>query len=494
MNSVSYHLHQISGFWFFLFAGVYFLFLLVLSLRFYFKSEKGSLSDFFLAGRNLSFFPLALTSMASLYSATTLVGFSAKAYRTGFSAMAMILLMLSLVGFSLLIAPKIYALSQKNEYITISDFFSHRFQSEKLSFFLSLALFISMLIYITVNLKAVLAIASLQSFFSPFAILSIVVVSILIYEMLGGCRSVVWSDAIQGLIMLAGCWLVFFLLFRSLGGFDVALQNLQKVKPEFWEVPKQGAIREWLSAIFIIGIGASIFPHSIQRIFAARSKNVLRGSFCFLAITPLLITLPILFIGIFGHLVDLDLGKTESEGVVIRVLYYIVGEMPHMTWAISLFGLAIFAAIMSTLDSVLLAMSGFLTKNVVLPFIPKAKASHTSLITKLSSLFIMLLCVGFALSLPKTIWLLTLFQGSLLVQCFPAVLIGLYSSQRRVFPVFLGFIAGMLFLILVVLANSLGIGGISLAPYGFGVGAWALLINCICIACTWSYGIGFRKA
>ncbi len=65
-------------------AGIYVLSLLGIGAYAYSKRRDQSLSDFYLAGRNMGVVVLLLTLYATQYSGNTLFGFSGAAYREGF--------------------------------------------------------------------------------------------------------------------------------------------------------------------------------------------------------------------------------------------------------------------------------------------------------------------------------------------------------------------------------------------------------------------------
>ena len=118
---------------------------------------------------------------------------------------------MSIVAAYLVYAPKFHRLSRQHGYITIGDYIQQRFGSTTLTA-LSTVIFIVVLgNYILSNLKAIGYIVEVSTGGYVTFVQGVIVLSIimLIYETLGGLRSVAWTDAIQGVLLLAGC--VFYL-------------------------------------------------------------------------------------------------------------------------------------------------------------------------------------------------------------------------------------------------------------------------------------------
>ena len=69
-----------------------------------------TLSDHFLAGRNIGFLILLLTLFATQYSGNSLSAFPGRTYRTGLENVSMVVFMISIVAGYLLFAPRLFEL------------------------------------------------------------------------------------------------------------------------------------------------------------------------------------------------------------------------------------------------------------------------------------------------------------------------------------------------------------------------------------------------
>ena len=203
-----------------IFMGLYLFSLIGIGLAGRLARKENTLSDFYLAGRGMGVFVLLLTLYATQYSGNTMIGFAGKAYRSGYQSLVMVVFMSSIIGAYLIYAPKLFRLSKKHGFITTGDFIHHRFKNTALTIIIVLLSIVALGNYILTNLKAigyivVAATGGKIGFAQGIIILSLIMV---IYETLGGMRSVAWTDVIQGVILLLGVILIFIVIQIEYGG------------------------------------------------------------------------------------------------------------------------------------------------------------------------------------------------------------------------------------------------------------------------------------
>lgn len=85
------------------------------------KQLGKSVSDYYLAGRNLGVITLFFTLYATQYSGNTVVGYAPQAYREGFSWLQSIPFFILIIGVYLLFAPRLYVIGKKQNFITPTD-------------------------------------------------------------------------------------------------------------------------------------------------------------------------------------------------------------------------------------------------------------------------------------------------------------------------------------------------------------------------------------
>ncbi len=468
-------------------GGIIFLFLYLFSLigvglLGYYSKKEDSLGDFYLAGRGMGGIVLFLTLYATQYSGNTMIGFSGRAYRQGFTALVTVTFMCAIIGLYFIYAPKLHDLSRKHSFITLGDFIYHRFQSIHLTIIISIISIIALGNYILTNLKAIGfiiegATAGQVSFVNAIIMLSLIMV---IYETLGGMRSVAWTDMLQGILLLFGVIVIFYIIYKQYGGLNAISSQLQINRPDFWTPPDWSAKRLWLSTILVVSIGVSVYPHAIQRIYSAKDSSTLRKSLQLMVFMPFVTTLFMVIVGIVGASQIEGLDRNNSEQISILLLVDLAEQIPNISWLIVMFLAAAIAAIMSTVDSALLAISSTVTQDLFRKIKPDSSQKILLLFGKSISWIIMLIAVIMAINLPQTIWQLFQIKLELLCQIAPAIFLGVHIKSISSKSILIGIYIGTFISLSIMIGNWIGF-PIPIKPFGIHAGLWGLIFNCLAI-------------
>ena len=442
--------------------------------------KEDSLSDFYLAGRVLGTPVLFLTLYATQYSGNTLIGFAGKAYRGGYESIVMVVFMTSVIGGYFIYAPKLHRLSKKHNYITMGDYIQHRFNCSGLTYFAVGLSIIALGNYILTNLKAIGHIMEHSThgvigFTEAIIGLSIIMV---IYETLGGMRSVAWTDTIQAIMLLVGAVLIFFLIQIEYGNIVETGNIIQKQNPEMFHPPSLEKKINWFSTICLAFFGISIYPHAIQRIYASRDEKSLIQSFQIMAFMPFITTLFIVIVGWTGIAHFPGLSDTQSENITMIILEDLGKRIPFMGIFIVIFLSAVIAAIMSTVDSALLAISSMMANDVYKKLNPKKTQSELTNFGKISSWLIMSIAVLLAINVPQTIWRIMEIKLELLCQIAPCMFLGIHFKNIQSKSIFVGMIVGTVVSVGLIIVNAL-YPSFPSKPLGLHNGVWGLLINFI---------------
>ena len=468
-----------------IFMGLYLFSLIGVGLAGRLARKENSMSDFYLAGRGMGVFVLFLTLYATQYSGNTMIGFSGRAYRHGFTTLVAVTFMCAIIGLYLIYAPRLYRLSKKHDYITLGDFIQHRFQSIALTMAVTITALVALGNYILTNLKAigfivVAATGGQVSFVQGIIFLSLIMV---IYETLGGMRSVAWTDMIQGILLLLGVVLIFIAIQVQYGGLSTATVQLQTMRPDFLQSPDWAGKRLWLSTIIVVALGISVYPHAIQRIYSARDEATLRRSFQLMVFMPLVTTFFMIVVGVVGAAQIPGLDRQGSEQISMLLLNNLAQQIPDISWLLVIFLSAAVAAIMSTVDSALLAISSLVTQDLYRKVRPEASQSHLTKVGKIVSWLVMAVAVLLAIQLPQTIWQLFQIKLELLCQIAPAIYLGVHVKSVSSKSIFMGLLTGTALALLIMVGNWAGL-PIPSKPWGIHAGLWGLAVNCITIFLT----------
>ncbi len=464
------------------FMGVYLASLLLIGVVGRLARKEDSLADFYLSGRGMGLFVLFLTLYATQYSGNTLIGMAGKSYRQGYAFLVSVTFMMSVIGAYLIYAPKLHRLSKKKKFITIGDYIDHRFGSPVLTMFITIVCIITVGSYILTNLKAIGYIVESTTggritFVQGIIALSLIMV---IYETLGGMRSVAWTDAIQGILLIAGCLFIFWGIEYQYGGITAVAENLVTSRSEMWHPPDLAQKRLWLSTIVIIFFGISIYPQAIQRIYAAKDAKTLKRSFQIMIFMPIVTTFFLVIVGMVGMNRFPGLDKQGSEEITMLLLNDMAMHIPGVKFFIILFLSAAVAAIMSTVDSALLAISSLFTQDLYRRIRPAASQSNLTGIGKIFSWGIMACMAYFATNLPQTIWRLTEIKLEVLCQVAPAIFLGLHIKSLHSRSILSGLSIGICVTLFIMFSNKIGI-SITPKPWGIHAGVWGLAANFITV-------------
>lgn len=410
------------------------------------KNLHDSLSNYYLAGKNLGFIALFFTLYATQYSGNTIIGYAPTAYRTGFVWLQSISFMTIIIGVYLLFAPRLYVISKRQNFVTPTDWISFRFNSKPVTLLAIFLMLWGLGNYLLEQLVAIgQAVAGLTGGTIPyqFAVVGFVLV-MLIYEWLGGMKAVAFTDVMQGLVLMVG--IVIFLIgaFYLVGG-DVAsvTQQIAQTDPVKIGVPEFMTSVNWLSMLLLVGFGAAIYPHAVQRIYSAESERTLKRSFARMAWMPPLTTGLVFIIGIVGIVLLPGLNEGDSEQLVGMLANEVAAINGFFYWVMIIFFGAIVAAIVSTADSVLLSFSSLISSDVYGKFInPHAKEKKKVLVGKIVGIIAVGILLIIAWNPPGTLYQIFVLKFELLVQVFPAFVLGLYWKRLAAAPVFWGMLIG----------------------------------------------------
>lgn len=447
------------------------------------KRQGDSMADFYLAGRSLGLMVLFLTLYATQYSGNTLFGYTGKTYRIGFEWTVSILFMFSIIVGYLLFAPRLVQLARKEGFITPGDYISYRFKSKALTLLSTVLMIYALCNYTLAQLKAMgAAVEGITNGAVPsaYGIVALAIIMV-IYETLGGMRSVAWTDVIQGVVLLIGFALLVIIVPTQLGGgLDRVVEKLSTMDPPKVQVPDWQGINTWISYVFLLGCGAAIYPQAIQRLYASRSLAVLKRSLMWMSFMPLTTTLIAMVCGLTAIVVLPGLESGETDQVLARILALIMAQSALGYWLVVVVFAAALAALMSTADSALLSISSMFTRDIYQPYIkPDSSEEHMTMVGKVFSWVAVAILVVVAIVTEKTLVRLLELKFEVLIQVVPCFFLGLYWKNLSRQTALAGMVAGLL------VALGLTWSGNRL-PWGFHAGVLGLFVNiAVCALGTW---------
>lgn len=408
--------------------------------------ETEGVTDYYVGGRSMGPIAIGLSFFATYSSTNSFVGFSGQAYEWGVTWFLLVPFIVGMSWFAwVAVAPRLRTFTESLNSLTIPDFIGFRFDSNAARLLAAVIIIFASFFYMTAVFKGIGNL--LEAFLEiPYkAAIVIVFFIVTLYTVIGGFISVVKTDAVQGVVMaFAGV-----LLFK---GTVSAAGGLASIR-ELATVPSTAPLLEWgggVSVPLVIGVvlaGTMKFavePRQLSRFYALESRAAARkgvwvSTIAFAGVYSLLIP-----VGLYARNI-LPTGLEDTDLVVPQLL---TGGAVFSSGAAAFLLLAMVAAAMSSLDSVLLVMASTTERDIVGLIRPHESERSTVTATRLYVVLFALVTAIISLNPPAGIVSLTALSGAMYGACFgPAVLLGLYWRKGDGAAVIASYAAGLTLLL-----------------------------------------------
>lgn len=368
---------------------IYFLLVLLIGYLVGRKAKTGD--DLFLGGRSLTWGFIGLSLFASNISSTTLVGLAGAAYTTG--------IVQSVYEWGTAIPLAILAfiyvpLYLKSKITTIPEFLELRFDSRSRYFFSALTIIASIMIDTAGSLYAGSLV--IQIFFPSIELWQtcyFLAAITGIYTAFGGLKAVVYTDALQAVILILGCGILSYLLFEQL---DFSWANLVASAPEghFSVIrPMDDKSLPWpglLLGVPMLGFWyVATNQYITQRILGAQSIQHARWG---IMLAGLLKFLPLFLMVLPGAMAISLYPGIENSDMVFPTI--VIKTLPAGLIGLVLAGLI--SAIMSSISSTLNSASTLLVVDFIRPKKPHLTDKETMFASRTSTFVFMLIAALWA--------------------------------------------------------------------------------------------------
>ncbi|MEC3908501.1 solute:sodium symporter family transporter [Tamlana sp. 2201CG12-4] len=377
--------------------------LLVIFVSVYLSRKEETSEDYFLAGRSLSWWVIGLSLIASNISTEHFIGQAGQGFK-GTVGLAIAsyewIAAIALVIVAFFFLPRFL----KSGIYTMPEYLGKRYDTPTRTFMSVMML----VFYIGVTMATVLYAGAftLHTIFDIPLHYGVWTIGLIAgaYTVYGGLMAVVWSDVIQGSVLLLGGLIVTLLGFKAVGGIEEFVKlsegRLHTILPaDHPELPWTAVLigGMWIPNLFYWGLNQFI----TQRTLGAKSVIEGQKGILFGATIKLIIPFIVIFPGIIAfELYGDDINNPDAAFPIL-----ITKLLPSGLIGILL--AALFGATMSTLDSLLNSAATIFTVDIYKPFInPKANSKKEIKIGRIATLiFTVLACI----------WapVLTSFEGGL---------------------------------------------------------------------------------
>jgi SSS family solute:Na+ symporter len=288
-----------------------------------------------------------------------------------------------------------YVIAQKFGYMTISEMIGGRWKSNRLAYVCSIFLVIYTVPYMMTGLiGGAVTLEVLTKGLIPYWLGGLLVTLVVLYYLLaGGLRGAAWVNTFQFAVFLVGVIVIFFIVAYALGGPAQATATVAEKYPHLLDRSKM-PWKQFFSYGIILSFSVAMFPQVFMRLLAGKSPKSLKQMAMIYPVGGLMIFFVMAYCGMWGKTVFPDLVGSASDRILPMLLSAFASP-----WITGLLGAAIFAALMSTMDSQLMSASTIIVKDFLMKMKNPPSGDATVKIARMTVL--VLAVIAYLLALGK---------------------------------------------------------------------------------------------
>lgn len=402
----------------FVIVGLFFLGMIIVGFA-SMKKIKNTLS-YFVADRNGSSMAITGSLLATTIGGSSTIGLAGLGYSKGIvGAWWMLVGVIGLLVLSLWLAKKV----RRYAVYTLPEILERQYGGSTTKIIASLVIATA---WLGIIAGQIIAAGKILSVLWPghFNLLMIIAASVfVVYTVLGGQYSILKTDVIQSVIIVAGLIICLIIGMNAAGGFKTIMGTL----PESYFSFPVSPVFSWFDLLtFLMFVGAAylVGPDIYSRIFCSKSPEVAQRSVAVAALAMIPLAFFITAIGITAR--TLLPGIPPESALPALIMNSIPVGLNGLVIA------ALLAAVMSSADTCLLTTSTIMTADIINPIF-KSSISEKSLllITRGGVVIIGIISLLIALKLKGVIASLllgyTVYTSGLVIP----VLLGFYSKRLK---------------------------------------------------------------
>ena len=394
--------------------------------------------DYFIGGRSLGGFVLAMTTVATYSSVSTFVGGPGVAWQIGYGWLYMAIVQMVVIFLVMgVFGKKISLIAREIDAVTVIDIIRARYKSDALANMAAIfivAFFCATMVAQFVGAAKLFEAVTGYSYMTGLTMFGIIVV---IYTTIGGFKGVAITDAICAIAMMIGMAILFYCLLDKAGGYSAIMAHFRANDPAMLEPLSRGKmpVSLYISQWLLVGVCTLALPQSVVRSISYKDTKALRNAIIIGTIVIGVVTIIATWVGVLckGVLTNPDLAA--YGGSVDNIMPRTIISVMSPFWA----GVVIIgpiAATISTVSSLLLTSSSSIIKDVYMRHLEKSgKSLSNEGVKRLSMIFTILLGFGIyliSIAPPSVIWKINMFAfGGLETAFFWVMIFGLFWHKAN---------------------------------------------------------------
>lgn len=385
---------------------VTFFVLITFILSFIGMKKTKDFKSFSIGNKDMNPYLIGITMAASISSTATFVINPGFVYVHGLSAYLHygVAASLGILVAFLLLTRKFRHLGDQHQALTIPHWIYHRYQNKELGLLFAFLNLLSITFVVLILVGCSLLLSTLFPI-SQTTALTITLLFVFSYVLIGGSYVHAYTNGFQGLLMVIIALFLFFngLPYFSEGFFTV----LNKVGEHYAMVfnPDSNLYFDFLSVFvsgFIITFALMLQPHILTKVLYLKDDKDVNKFIATTFFTGLCFGL-ILFVGFYAKIAGLDI--VRQDRVVTEYILFQFGQSQWGQYLLSFITITLLAAGLSTLDGILVALSSMIVNDIYFVIVPKKFQTPEKALTlsRIGLILIGLISYVIALNPPKLV-------------------------------------------------------------------------------------------
>lgn len=390
------------------------------------KSRKNA-EDYLVAGKAIPAWLAGLSAVATNNSGFMFIGMIGLTYATGLSSIwLMVGWILGDLMVSLLTLRQLHAASRSSKVHSYGGLLAHWHGDDNhiLRRLIGFLTVFFLTFYAAAQFKAGSKATTVLLDWEPGSGVIISAVIVLLYSAVGGLRASIWTDAAQSLVMLFGMVILIFGGLELAGGWGPAMDKMSVVSGNYlgWfpETDMLGIVLFILGWLFG-GIAVIGQPHIVIRFISLDNElHINRMRFYYYSWFTLFYGATI-FVGLLSR-IAIPEADFDAELALPSLAQLVLPEI-----LVGLVLAALFAATLSTADSLILSCSAAVTRD----FVQHPGKMHTLWVAKLTTAMVLIIAVFIAITGKESVFALILDVWGLLGSAFAPIVL-LHARGKRI--------------------------------------------------------------
>ena len=415
---------------------------LLVTLSLVSRQRHKSTASYLLAGSKLGSVIGLFTFAATLFSTFTLIGMP-DFFRTHgvgswiFLAVSDAAMVFGIIWLGYYLRKK----ARNKDFKGLSGLISDCYQNKFAGIVIFLGAFIFLIPYVSIQIRgiAIFLHATFPEALPTWGWAVAMVVVMLIYSETGGLKAIIYSDVLQGILLLVVIWIASFVCISYFGDIQSMFKKVEQTNQALLSVP--GPKNLFTTQFLIASMLAIVMipftqPQVVTRIIIMKSQSSLFRMAIGVGCFAIFIILPTLFLGMYGAV------KYPGESTAVFINKVLIQDQSDSVAAFIIIGLI--AAAISTADSQIFALGAELRSLL------KGDDKKVLPITRIAIVFFAVVSLVFSLFSSDQLVLLarTSFAGTALMG--PMIFTGIFSQRKM----------GLLIPIATLLAMALFVGSL----------------------------------